>query len=60
MHKIANLAQVPVYDYKKNARKPGEFFTVYPSDVVLGKPFSVISATEPSAVPFYILVSHRL
>merc|ERR1712098_1038913 len=27
--------RVPVYDFKKNSRSPGEFTTIYPSDVVL-------------------------
>ena len=27
--------KVPVYDFKTNSRSPGEFTTIYPSDVVL-------------------------
>ena len=27
--------QIPVYDFKTNSRVPGEFTTIYPSDVVL-------------------------
>jgi len=27
--------QIPVYDFKTNSRSPGEFTTIYPSDVVL-------------------------
>lgn len=28
-------AEVPVYDYVSNSRKKGEFYTIYPADVVL-------------------------
>ena len=28
-------ARIPVYDFKTNARAPGEFTTIYPSDVVV-------------------------
>ena len=28
-------ARIPVYDFKTNARVPGEFITIYPSDVVV-------------------------
>ena len=28
-------ARIPVYDFKTNARVPGEFTTIYPSDVVV-------------------------
>merc|ERR1719339_494562 len=28
-------AKIPVYDFKTNSRSPGEFTTIYPSDVVL-------------------------
>ena len=27
--------QIPVYDFKTNSRVPGQFTTIYPSDVVL-------------------------
>ena len=28
-------ARIPVYDFKTNARVPGEFTMIYPSDVVV-------------------------
>lgn len=28
-------AKIPVYDFKTNARAPGEFTMIYPSDVVI-------------------------